>query len=46
MKNIQREDIHNISRYINLSEQGIDHILKQYVYSTKENWQKNNDPSQ
>ncbi|WP_257669806.1 DUF2157 domain-containing protein [Parapedobacter tibetensis] len=40
MKDIQREDIHIISRHSNLTEQGIDSVLKEKVYNDKEAWQK------
>ena len=40
MKNIQREDIHIIGRYSNLTEKGIDKALKENVYNDKEAWQK------
>lgn len=40
MKNIQQEDIHIISRHSDLTEQGVDRVLKQYVYNDKESWHK------
>ncbi|MFV0531878.1 MAG: DUF2157 domain-containing protein [Flavobacteriales bacterium] len=40
MKNIQREDIHIISRYSNLKEQGADRALKENVYNDGKAWQK------
>ncbi len=40
MKNIQQEDIQIISRYSDLTEQGVDRVLKQNVYNNKESWQK------
>ncbi len=40
MKNIQREDIHIIGRYSNLTEQDIDKILKENVYNNREGWLK------
>lgn len=40
MKNIQQEDIQIISRYSDLTEQGVDRVLKQNVYNDKESWQK------
>jgi uncharacterized membrane protein len=40
MKNIQREDIQIISRHSDLTEQGVDRVLRQNVYNNKESWQK------
>jgi uncharacterized membrane protein len=40
MKNIQREDIQIISRHSDLTEKGIDRVLKVNVYNNKESWQK------
>jgi len=40
MTKIEREDIQIISRYSNLSEEAIDRILKQEIYSNKASWQK------
>lgn len=40
MTNIQREDIHIISRHSDLTEQAVDKVLKENVYSDKETWQK------
>ncbi len=40
MRKIQREDIHIISRHSDLTEEGIDSVLKENVYSDKETWQK------
>ncbi len=40
MANIEREDIQIISRHSNWSEESIDKILKQEIYSDKESWQK------
>ena len=40
MKNIQREDIQIISRHANLTEEGIDKVLKENIYSNKEEWEK------
>lgn len=40
MKNIPREDIHNISRHISLTEQVMSRALKENVYNDKEAWQK------
>jgi uncharacterized membrane protein len=40
MKNIRREDIHILSRHSNLTEQGINSVLKENVYNDKEAWQK------
>lgn len=40
MKNIQREDIHIISRHSNVTERGIDRALKENVYNDKETWKK------
>lgn len=37
---IQREDIHIISRHSNLTEQGIERVLKENVYNDKEMWKK------
>jgi uncharacterized membrane protein len=40
MKNIHQEDIQIISRNCNLTEQGVDRVLKQNIYNGKESWQK------
>lgn len=40
MTDIQREDIHIISRYSNLTEQGIEKALKENVYNDKEKWER------
>ncbi len=40
MKNIQREDIHIISRNSDLTVQAIDRVLKESVYNNKEAWRK------
>ena len=40
MKNIQREDIHIISRHVSLSEKGISKALTENVYNSREAWQK------
>jgi len=40
MTKIEREDIQIISRHSNWSEESIDKILKQEIYSNKESWQK------
>lgn len=40
MNNIHGEDIHIISRHSNLSEKGIDSLLKEKVYKDKAAWQK------
>lgn len=40
MKNIQREDIQIFSRHSDVTEQGIDRVLKQNIYNDKESWQK------
>ncbi len=40
MEKIQREDIHIIGRYSDLTEKGIDKALKENVYNGKESWQK------
>ena len=40
MTKIEREDIQIISRHSNWSEESIDKILKQEIYSTKESWRK------
>lgn len=40
MTNIQREDIHIISRHSDLTEQVVDKALKENVYNNKETWQK------
>ena len=40
MKNLQRDDIHIISRHSALTEKGIARILKENVYNNKEAWQK------
>jgi uncharacterized membrane protein len=40
MKNIKREDIQIISRHASLTEEGIDKVLKENIYSNKEEWEK------
>ena len=40
MTNIQREDIHIVSRHSDLTEQAVDKVLKENVYNDKETWQK------
>lgn len=40
MNNIQREDIHIISRHSNLTEENVSRALKESVYNDKEAWQK------
>ncbi len=40
MTKISRKDIHIISRYSNLSEQGVESALKENVYASKEDWMK------
>ncbi len=40
MTNMQREDIHLISRHSDLTEQAVDKALKEHVYNDKETWQK------
>lgn len=40
MDNIQREDIYLIGRHSNLTEKGMDKMLKENVYADKEAWQK------
>lgn len=40
MKNIQREDIHIISRHSNLTEERIARTLNESIYNNKEAWQK------
>lgn len=40
MTKIEREDIQIISRHSNWSEESIDKILKQEIYSNKESWRK------
>lgn len=40
MKNLQREDIHIISRHSNVTEQGIERALKENIYNDQEMWQK------
>jgi len=40
MKNIQRGDIQIISRHSDLTEQGVDRVLRQDVYNDNESWQK------
>lgn len=40
MKNLHREDIQMISRYSNMTEQGIQRALKENVYNDKETWRK------
>jgi uncharacterized membrane protein len=38
--NIDRNDIHIISRHSDLSEEGVDELLKTHIYSSTESWQK------
>ena len=40
MTNMQREDIHIISRHSNLTEKGIAKALKENVYNDRETWRK------
>ena len=40
MKNIQREDIHIISRHSDLTTDAIEQVLKENVYNDKVAWQK------
>ena len=40
MEKVQREDIQIISKYCNLTEKGVDKVLKDNVYNGKEEWQK------
>lgn len=40
MKDIQREDIHIISRHSEINEEGISQILTENIYNSKETWQK------
>lgn len=40
MKNIQREDIHIISRHSSLTEKGIEKALQENIYNDRERWQK------
>lgn len=40
MKNIQREDLHIISRHSNVTEQTIERALKENIYHDKAMWQK------
>lgn len=40
MKNLQREDLHIISRHSNVTEQGIEKALKENIYQDKDKWQK------
>ena len=40
MKNLQREDLHIISRHSNLTEQSIERALKENIYHDKEMWKK------
>lgn len=40
MKNLQREDLHIISRHSNVTEQGIEKALKENIYHDKDKWQK------
>ncbi|MFZ4930392.1 DUF2157 domain-containing protein [Chryseobacterium sp. Mn2064] len=40
MKNIQREDLHIVSRHSNLTEQSIERVLKENIYPDKEMWKK------
>jgi len=40
MSSIEREDIHIISRHSNLSPESIDTLLKNNVYSSRQDWRK------
>lgn len=40
MKDIQREDIHIISRHSDIDEEGISQILTANIYNNRETWQK------
>jgi len=40
MKDIQREDLHLISRHSSISEQGVERAIKEKVYNDPENWKK------
>ncbi|MCT2407486.1 DUF2157 domain-containing protein [Chryseobacterium antibioticum] len=40
MKNLQREDLHIISRHSNVTEQDIQRALKENIYHDKDMWQK------
>lgn len=40
MKNLEREDLHIISRHSNLTEQEIEKALKENIYNNKEMWEK------
>ena len=40
MTKIEREDIHILSQHSNLSESTIDQMLREQVYSGKQDWQK------
>jgi hypothetical protein len=40
MKNIQREDIHILSRHSNLQERSVNQALKEHVYNDKTAWQQ------
>ena len=40
MKQIQREDIHIISRFGNLTEEGVSRALKEHVYNDRKAWLK------
>ena len=40
MNKVQREDIYLIGRHSNLTEKGMDKMLKENVYADKEAWQK------
>lgn len=40
MQNIEREDIQIISRHSSMSEDAIDKVLKESIYSSKEDWGK------
>ncbi|KUJ50648.1 DUF2157 domain-containing protein [Chryseobacterium sp. JAH] len=40
MKDIQREDIHIISRHSDMDEEGIAQILTENIYNNRYNWQK------
>ncbi|MCU7617991.1 DUF2157 domain-containing protein [Chryseobacterium sp. PBS4-4] len=40
MKDIQREDVHIISRHSNIDEKGISQILTENIYNTRETWHK------
>lgn len=40
MKDIQREDIHIISRHSDIDEEGISQVLTENIYNNRETWQK------